>query len=37
MGRTDFADADHAGKMALPLQNYLSTEFIEDIRTTSEA
>ena len=31
MGRTDFADAYHAGKMALPLQNYLSKEFIADI------
>ena len=31
MGRTDFADAYHAGQIALPLQDYLSADYINDI------
>jgi multiple sugar transport system substrate-binding protein len=31
MGRTDFVDAYHAGKMALPLQDYFSKSYLDDI------
>jgi len=31
IGRTDLTDAFHAGKMALPLQDYLSPDYIADI------
>lgn len=31
MGRTDFVDAYHAGKIALPLQQYFSEDYINDI------
>lgn len=31
MGRTDFADAYHAGKVALPLQDYFAPEYVADI------
>lgn len=31
MGRTDFVDGYHLGKIALPLQDYLSKDFVADI------
>jgi multiple sugar transport system substrate-binding protein len=31
MGRTDFADAYHAGKIALPLQDYFAPGYLDDI------
>uniref|UniRef100_UPI002FCA5685 ABC transporter substrate-binding protein n=1 Tax=Devosia sp. TaxID=1871048 RepID=UPI002FCA5685 len=31
MGRTDFTDAYHAGSVALPVQDYLSADYINDI------
>ncbi|HMR33098.1 MAG TPA: extracellular solute-binding protein [Geminicoccaceae bacterium] len=31
MGRTDFVDAYHAGKLALPLQDYFTPDYISDI------
>ena len=31
MGRTDFADGYHAGKVALPLQDYFSADYLADV------
>lgn len=31
MGRTDFTDAYHLGKVAVPIQDYLTPEYINDI------
>jgi multiple sugar transport system substrate-binding protein len=31
MGRTDFTDAYHAGSVALPVQDYLSADYVNDI------